>query len=211
MLRFFQTLLFLLVSLPAMAIADTADQLSERLQSHARLSAAFQQYTLGDDNFKSENASGRLWIEGVDRFRWETESPFPQTIISDGQWLWVYDPDLEQATQRPLGEGEVMTPARVLGGDVEQLNRYFNVKQIEAGAGNSLFELTPKEEGSAEFQSLRLLFSGDLLAELLIQDGLGQRSLIMLSEQSFPAAFDQTMFRFVPPTSVDVIVMDQNG
>ncbi len=203
--------LLILVMLPISAWADSTDQLASLLQSHARLSAAFQQYTLGDDNLKSENATGRLWIEGVDRFRWETESPFPQTIISDGEWLWVYDPDLEQATQRPLGEGEVMTPARVLGGNVEQLNRYFNVQQIEAGAGNSLFELTPKEEGSAEFQSLRLLFSGDLLAELLIQDGLGQRSLIMLSEQSFPAAFDQTMFRFEPPASVDVIVMDPNG
>jgi chaperone LolA len=211
MMRVIKTSLLLILSLPMMVWADTTEQLSALLQSHARLSAAFQQYTLGDGNIKSENASGRLWIEGVDRFRWETERPFPQTIISDGQWLWVYDPDLEQATQRPLGEGEVMTPARVLGGDVEQLNRYFNVKQIEAGAGNSLFELTPKEEGSAEFQSLRLLFSGDLLAELLIQDGLGQRSLIMFSEQSFPAAFDQTMFRFIPPASVDVIVMDQNG
>lgn len=211
MIRVIKTTLLLILFLPIMVLADTTDQLSALLQSHARLSAAFQQYTLGDDNLKSENASGRLWIEGVDRFRWETETPFPQTIISDGQWLWVYDPDLEQATQRPLGEGEVMTPARVLGGDVEQLNRYFNVKQIEAGVGNSLFELTPKEEDSAEFISLRLLFSGDLLAELLIQDGLGQRSLIMLSEQSFPAAFDQTMFRFTPPASVDVIVMDQNG
>lgn len=211
MLRSIQTALLLLLSLPVMVWADTAEQLSALLQSHARLSAAFQQYTLGDDNVKSENAAGRLWIEGVDRFRWETESPFPQTIISDGQWLWVYDPDLEQATQRPLGEGEVMTPARVLGGDVDQLNRYFNVQQIEAGVGHSLFELTPKEEGNAEFQSLRLLFSGDLLAELLIQDGLGQSSLIMLREQSFPAAFDQTMFRFVPPASVDVIVMDSNG
>lgn len=188
---------------------DTAD-LSSLLQSHSRLSANFQQYTLSSDNLRDETASGQLWIQGSDYFRWETVEPFPQLIISDGESLWVYDPDLEQATRRALGDGEILTPARVLGGDLDTLQRTFEVTREEAGNGNSLFELTPIREGIAEFQRLRMLFNGDRLAELLIEDSLGQRSLIMLNEVRFPERFDASMFVFSPPSDVDLINMDVN-
>ena len=186
-------------------MASDVEDLSAKLQSHQRLSAKFQQYSLGEGSSREEVSEGVLWLEGSEKFRWETEKPFPQVIVSDGISLWVYDPDLEQVTRRPLGEGEVMTPARVLGGSLSQLQSYFDVALIDAGASNTLYELKPLQADQAEFKRLRMLFTEDRLAELLIEDTLGQRSLIMLSEISFPESFDATIFQFEPPVGVDLI------
>ena len=186
-------------------MASDVEDLSAKLQSHQRLSAKFQQYSLGEGSTREEVSEGVLWLEGSEKFRWETEKPFPQVIVSDGLSLWVYDPDLEQVTRRPLGEGEVMTPARVLGGSLSQLQSYFDVTLIDAGASNTLYELKPLQAEQAEFKRLRMLFTEDRLAELLIEDTLGQRSLIMLTDITFPESFDATIFQFKPPVGVDLI------
>lgn len=195
----------LFISASTAVIAADVDDLSAKLQSHQRLSAKFQQYSLGEGSSREEVSEGVLWLEGSEKFRWETEKPFPQLIISDGVSLWVYDPDLEQVTRRPLGEGEVMTPARVLGGSLAQLKSYFEVTLIDAGASNTLYELKPLQAEQAEFKRLRMLFTEDRLAELLIEDTLGQRSLIMLTDISFPESFDATFFNFEPPVGADLI------
>ena len=196
---------FLLLNATSAVMASDVDDLSAKLQSHQRLSAKFQQYSLGEGSAREEVSEGVLWLEGSEKFRWETKKPFPQVIVSDGISLWVYDPDLEQVTRRPLGEGEVMTPARVLGGSLSQLQSYFDVALIDAGASNTLYELKPLQADQAEFKRLRMLFTEDRLAELLIEDTLGQRSLIMLTDITFPESFDATFFQFEPPIGVDLI------
>lgn len=196
---------FLLLNASSAVMASDVEDLSAKLQSHQRLSAKFQQYSLGEGSAREEVSEGVLWLEGSEKFRWETKKPFPQVIVSDGISLWVYDPDLEQVTRRPLGEGEVMTPARVLGGSLSQLQSYFDVALIDAGASNTLYELKPLQADQAEFKRLRMLFTEDRLAELLIEDTLGQRSLIMLTDITFPESFDATFFQFEPPIGVDLI------
>ena len=32
------------------------------------------------------------------RFRWETSDPYQQTVIANGDTLWIYDVDLKQAS-----------------------------------------------------------------------------------------------------------------
>lgn len=202
---------YLLVSLLTLALSgvakaqDAAQLLADRLGEHQRFTAEFQQYTLGDGSSREELSQGRMWIETPNRVRWETEQPFPQLIVGDGDNLWIYDPDLEQATRRSLSEEFAFTPASVLGASRAELEARFFVSQIEAGGANNLFELRPKASENAEFERLRMLFGPRSLSEILIEDGLGQRSLIMFKNLSFPVAIDPARFVFTPPPGTDLI------
>jgi len=193
-----------LISLNVYAQGD-AQALAERLNEHQRFTADFQQYTLGDGSTREELSQGRMWIEHPDRVRWETEAPFPQTIVGDGTHLWIYDPDLEQATRRSLSAEFALTPASVLGASQSELEARFQITRIDAGASDSLFELRPREDEAAEFERLRILFGPQALSEILIEDGLGQRSLILFSNLSFPAAIPPERFTFTPPPGTDLI------
>lgn len=80
-------LLSVLLLSPLALAQDAAELLSERLAAHQRFSAEFQQYTLGDGSAREELSQGRMWIENPNRVRWETEQPFPQLIVGDGENL----------------------------------------------------------------------------------------------------------------------------
>lgn len=207
MIRYF-TLLLALVSFTASA-NDAAKRLSEKFNTHQRFTALFQQYTLGEGSAREELSNGQLWIEHPNKLRWETQLPFPQIIVGDGENLWIYDPDLEQATRRSLDEDTAFTPASVIGATESELQARFIISEIDAGtagaSSDALFELRPKVIDNAEFERLRLLFNSRGLSEILIEDGLGQRSLIMLSDVKFPSQIPSSRFTFVPPPGTDLI------
>lgn len=209
MRNYLLALLLPLVSMSAVA-NEAAQALAERLNAHQRFTAEFQQYTLGDGSSREELSKGRMWIEHPNRVRWETTDPFPQLIVGDGENLWIYDPDLEQATRRSLTQDYAFTPASVLGASQAELEQRFFVSEIEAGANDALFELRPKQSESAEFERLRMLFGPQALTEILIEDGLGQRSLIMLKDVRFPQQIDYSRFSFTPPPGTDLIEAHTN-
>ena len=47
-----------------------------------------------------KTSSGRFEFQRPNRFRFDYQKPFVQTIVADGKTLWLYDADLNQVTQR---------------------------------------------------------------------------------------------------------------
>src|SRR5690606_29062161 len=43
---------------------------------------------------RSKTSSGRFEFQRPGRFRFDYAKPFEQTIVADGQTLWLHDPDL---------------------------------------------------------------------------------------------------------------------
>jgi len=44
-------------------------------------------------------AEGTVYLKKGGKMRWEYRSPAPQQIISDGTYLWVYTPELNQVNK----------------------------------------------------------------------------------------------------------------
>src|SRR3546814_12261893 len=71
--------------------------------------------TVYDVNGKlKETSSGRVALSAPRLFRWEYVKPYEQLVIADGSKVWVYDPDLAQATVRPQGAEEQNSPLATL-------------------------------------------------------------------------------------------------
>ena len=86
-------------------------------------------------------SSGTLALEAPRQFRWETLTPYKQTIVADGSRVWLYDPDLEQVTVRVQSSEESHSPLTVLT-DVKQLDRNFKVAEQGEHDGLSWLRLT---------------------------------------------------------------------
>lgn len=198
--------LVVLFALPLQADELPADKLASMLQGQERFSARFEQYSIGDQGIKRETSTGFFAVERPDRFIWETETPFPQQIISDGEYIWVYDPDLEQATRKSVEEGEGTAPALILNGRVDELNEQFQIMLIQSYENTQIFELVPRSEQNNLFSSVRLLFRDGILAELAMDDSLGQSSTIVLDDVQVNPELSPDLFVFVPPDGVDVMM-----
>ena len=186
--------------------AQPIDQLASLLSGYDRFTANFDQFITNEQGVRGESSTGHFTIERPDRFAWITVEPFPQEIISDGEYIWIYDPDLEQATRKPADENTESAPALILNGRIHELDRRYEVELVQQMDDVMVFELLPKEAQEVMFSRVRLLFKDAVLAELLLDDTLGQRSMIQLSNQHLNPEIDSSIFTFDPPEDIDVIL-----
>ena len=52
-----------------------------------------------------KTSSGTFEFQRPNRFRFDYSKPFEQTIVADGETLWLYDKDLNQVTLAQAGQG----------------------------------------------------------------------------------------------------------
>ncbi len=165
--------------------------------------ARFSQVLLEADSERTQLSEGRFYLQRPGRFRWDYTRPTPQLVVADGESLWLYDPDLEQVTVRPLDDGLSSTPAMLLSGE-GLLEDSFRLGPAYAEDGFDWIELAPLSE-AADFAALRVGFRDGALAAMELMDALGQTTLIRFSEVSVNPPLDPELFRFVPPAGTDVI------
>src|SRR5690606_14711346 len=80
--------------------ADTAaKKLNQSLTELQSMQARFEQWVADKSQTTLQHVTGSMWIQRPGQFRWDTDEPYPQQIVSDGKTLLIYDKDLEQATR----------------------------------------------------------------------------------------------------------------
>lgn len=185
------------------AHAGARDQLDAFTKGLKGLDGQFSQQVFDARGKQKERSTGRVAVSAPRLFRWEYVKPYPQLIVADGKTVWVYDPDLQQASKRPQGVEEASSPLAVLL-DPAKLDRDFNVKDAGASGGIEWLQLTPKQ-ADAPFKSAKLGFGKAGLAEMEYVDALGQRTAISFSGWQRNPSFAKGTFVYVPAKGVDVI------
>lgn len=189
---------------PASAAEAVAPaQLRAFLAETVTLEAEFSQVLLEADSDRSERSAGRFYLHRPMRFRWDYREPAPQLVVADGEHLWLFDPDLEQATVRRMDDGLSSTPAMLLSGS-GRLEDSFRVGAAYREDGVDWVELAPLV-ASADFDAVRVGFEGGKLAAMELRDALGQTTLIRFSALRLNPSLDPALFQFVPPPGVDVL------
>jgi len=183
------------------------EQLESLMAGFKSYSAEFEQYTKDDKGKKGEVSSGFMQVQRPNKFRWETTKPFPQLIVSDGQYIWIYDEDLAQATRKKVQPGESNGAALILNGDLKALNKRFEITQLLDKNNEKLFELIPKQEGS--FEKIQLFFADKVIRELLLVDILGKQTTIILTRSKLNQKFKASVFDFKAPENTDVMIDEQ--
>lgn len=184
------------------AHADAVDTLKSFVREVRTGRAAFTQVVSSPDGAKKKTSSGSFEFARPNRFRFAYTKPFEQLIVADGLKVWIFDPDLQQASSRKIASAMGATPAALLaGGNLEQ---DFELSAAPASDGLEWALATPKLKDGA-FQSVRVGFRGKELAAVEIVDSFGQRSLLQFSQFAANPTLPVDSFRFTPPPGVDVI------
>lgn len=150
----------------------------------------------------NRNYSGVMQVKRPGQFRWETTSPMQQLIVTNGQTVWIYDPDLEQATRQQMDSQVGNTPALLLSGQPDQIKKAFRVTQPNRAIAN--FVLYPRHKDGS-FESLTIRFQGDMPIQMILQDSLGQKTDIQFSDVKLNPRLNDQLFVFKPPAGTDVI------
>jgi outer membrane lipoprotein carrier protein len=155
---------------------------------------------------RTKTSSGVFEFARPGRFRFVYKKPFEQTIVADGQTLWLYDVDLNQVTARAQAQALGSTPAALIASaaDLKALQADFVLKSDADSEGLEWVSATPKAKDSA-LQSVRVGFKAGELAVLEIVDSFGQKSSLRFNAFKANAALELEAFQFKPPAGADVI------
>ncbi len=188
---------------PACAGADGYEQLDRFFEKVTTFKASFIQVVLDENLLALEETSGLLWIARPGRFRWDYESVHRQSIVADGEVLWLYDVELEQVTRRAQESAIGQTPAVLLSGG-QQYRKDYNVTILGRQGAVNWISLVPKfSDGS--FAEIQLGFEGETLRLIQLLDELNQITRVTLANVVENEPIPDSVFRFIPPTGVDVI------
>ena len=180
-----------------------AEKLEAFLNGVSTLTAAFKLSLLNADLELLEESEGTLRIKRPGRFRWDYTEPYEQLVLSDGEKLWLYDTDLEQASVRELDQSLSTTPAMLLSGSGE-VSDGFDIIGVYDAEGVVWVNMQPKE-GDTDFQTFSLGFAGGDLRYMQLSDRLDQVTQIEFSNIVRNEGVDDQTFDFTPPEGVDVI------
>lgn len=155
-----------------------------------------------------QESKGILLIKKPGKVRLEYKTPYEQLYVADGEKIWSYDPDLEQAIVKKMTAAIGDTPIMLLSSQ-RQLDNSFDIKELSAGKSKQdlyWVELTPKKSESA-FTRVRIAFTkkGRKLRIMELEDALGFSTFIEFHNIETNITHAYTAFRFTPPAGVDVI------
>ncbi|MCQ2029978.1 outer membrane lipoprotein chaperone LolA [Stutzerimonas zhaodongensis] len=183
--------------------AESVNRLTGLLQKAETLTGRFSQLSLDGSGTQLQETSGEMALKRPGQFRWHTDEPMEQLLVSNGKKVWLYDPDLEQVTIQTLDQRLTHTPALLLSGDVSAISENFEVSHQQAGEVVD-FTLKPKAKDTL-FDSLRLSFRGDVINDMQMVDGVGQRTNILFQGIKLNQPLNADLFTFEIPEGADVI------
>jgi outer membrane lipoprotein carrier protein len=153
-----------------------------------------------------KNSSGTFEFQRPGKFKFQYKKPFEQLILADGTSLWIYDADLNQASQRKQTAAFANTPAALIASatDLSALKSEFTLENAPEKDGLSWVSAKPKAADST-LQTVRIGFKGDTLQQLDITDSFGQRSVINFTAMQINSSLPASSFQFTLPAKAELL------
>ncbi|WP_261815512.1 outer membrane lipoprotein chaperone LolA [Vibrio gallicus] len=178
--------------------ASAQDVLVTRLAKTDGFSANFAQTVVSPDNEVLMQGTGKVEIARPSLFRWTTEKPDENILVSDGKTLWYYTPFVEQVSIYWQQQATEQTPFVLLTRNQASDWDKYNVIQ-----NDDSFTLTPTDPNSTQGQFQIDINAAGTIAGFDVIEQDGQRSKFTFNhyKNEVPA---KSRFVFEIPNGVEV-------
>jgi outer membrane lipoprotein carrier protein len=206
-----------LAFLPTGVGAQSLDEVVGKVEStYGRiqdLRADFSQVSHNKSLGQDIKAEGTVFLKRGGKMRWDYSSPSPQQIVSDGTFLWVYTPDLNQVNKGEAPKALAGPAGSFLAG-LGKLRDEFTVRFLNPAsradpAGRPLLDLTPKSP--TPFLS-RLVLTVDpkdhVVRQAVIYDQLQNTVTMTFSKITINSGLADSVFTFTPPQGAAVVPLE---
>ena len=139
------------------------------------------------------------------RMRWEFETPEKQTIVSDGETLYSYDPDLNQVVETPLKQALKSSSATSFLLGIGNINRDFKAAFASPPTPTGLIDLILDAKTGGYKIEVGLDPKTYDLTKLTLTDQLGDVTKIDFSDIHDNVELSDSIFAFKAPPGADIV------
>jgi outer membrane lipoprotein carrier protein len=187
------------------ALKDALRKVQARYESTKTMEADFRQSVESPTLAEALKTSGKVAFEKPNHMRWDYDPPDKQTIVGDGETLWLYQPDMNQVIKTPLGQAfQAATPLTFLSG-LGRIERDFDASLDKETSDAWILKLIPKQDAALGTLGLTVRKSDASIAEARITDAAGTTTRIAFSNEKRNGKIEASRFTFTPPPGVDVV------
>ena len=194
---------FIILFFLSLSVYAENNKLEKILIKLNSFNADFTQIVKDSTDQLIDESVGRVMFMKPNYFRWEYKAPSENEIISDGEFLYLYDPDLKQVIVSKLDKQVGISPAMLLVSD--NFHEFFNTKLISNSSNSSKYKATPKDLDRAFFKQVVFKFNFDQLKEMKIIDNFDNETTIQFSKIIQNQDINVGKFLFNYPDGIDVI------
>jgi outer membrane lipoprotein carrier protein len=164
---------------------------------------------LGPEPSQQMTSKGTVVLAKPGKLRWSYEEPEPSLVVSDGETLWIYDPEFREAQKLPAAEGYLSAAAvQFLLGEGE-MKRDFEISALSCGSDTAELRLVPR--AAASYEEIHVLLNrttGDLLRTTVFFV-LGNVTEVAFSNIEINRNPAPDVFRLDLPADVRVIELNE--
>jgi outer membrane lipoprotein carrier protein len=194
---------------PASApVSKDLKQVLERLQRHYRDTNSFTaKFTeeIATVGAPKRQRQGTVSFRKPGRMRWEFSDPEKQTIVSDGETLYSYDPDLNQVLETPLKHALKSSSATSFLLGIGNINRDFKAAFANPPTPTGLVDLILDAKTGGYKIEIGLDPATYNLITLTLTDQLGDVTKIAFSDVRDNIELPDSNFAFNVPAGADVV------
>jgi len=183
-------------------------QVLDRLQKHYHdtnsFTAKFNE-EIATVGAPKKQRQGTVSFRKPGRMRWEFETPEKQTIVSDGETLYSYDPDLNQVVQTPLKQALRSSSATSFLLGIGNINRDFKAAFAHPATPTGLVDLILDAKKGGYKIEVGLDPKTYNLMTLTLTDQLGDVTKIDFSDIHDNVDLPDSTFAFKAPSGADIV------
>lgn len=180
----------------ALSIAQDVQKVYDNIQD---FSADFTQiyHSVSLDAERSSN--GHVYFKKAGKMRWDYAKPNERYLISDGDTLWIYEPEFAQYYSQPLENAQLPSALRFLMGDGKLVDD-FHIALKKENKKQATLELKPKKK-NAQFSKLHFVVNLEdtKIVEVSVFDALGNINTLSFQKMQYNQKLPDSGFDFVPP------------
>jgi outer membrane lipoprotein carrier protein len=180
-------------------------ELSFRLAAAPSMRANVTQLIIESDGGVLEESSILFVMAPPNGFYWETLDPYPELIVTNGETLWNYQPDLEQVVIEDWDNQDMTLAAQLLSGETNELSRSYELQWLK---DSDEFRLVPRDL-SDPLKLITISFMKTDLASIFLEEKSGKKTAWIFDNVTTDLRLDEDFFTFSIPSNIEVI--DNSG
>lgn len=161
----------------------------------------------------TDTASGKVTIKRPGMMKWEYETPEKQTIITDGEQLWIYRPEDNQVM---IGHSPFFFKDGKGAGflsDIKVIRQKFDIFLEKKNTTKyHILKMLPKNKDKTfDLSSVYLLISMKTfeIVQIITYNSYDDATRIKLNDIEFKRDIDNSVFNFKIPKGVDILQLDE--
>lgn len=198
--------LCLLISFPLALIAQPTplQTLISTLAETSSIQADVEQLILSQDGRQIQALKAELVMQKPNKLSWHVTEPYEEVMISDGESLWYFEPDLEQVSIQDFPDDVENNPMLLLNDDLQAISDAYEVSMGYVDEEVKQYILLPLT-ASSSYERFSMTFSGADLLQMQFESSVGQLTSFSFTNITNNAAIDPAVFSFAIPADIEII------